>query len=315
MNLTNRSVTSQGKSKCDKFGPLCGSPAVYSRRLTEVQVNPINSRRNGIGGEDSAATHASSAGPAAVVTRMKIRENQQHRLPNALRAGLARTLICLCLMAIGWMWHSARSEDPQLTLQASAQCGDVRGIEWAVARGATIEGRDAGGLTPLLLAARANHRAAVECLLQHGAKVNAGSDIYGTALILAAQNSEIDMVRYLLAAGADVNALTKTHCTALWCCAISGDANALPIARELIRAGADVNLANETGDTPLILAVATGNIDVARALIIAGADLDQTNRAGECALDVASRAGNSAMVKLLQARGQETARRGSRHPS
>jgi ankyrin repeat protein len=213
---------------------------------------------------------------------MNFDENQQNPLSNRLRAGLARAIFCLFLLAIGVMWHFAEPDDPQTMLLSSSQNGDVRHIERALSRGAAIDAQGSGGLTPLILAARGNHRAAVEYLLQHHANVNACSDVYGTALILAAQNGQIEMVKQLLAAGADVNAVTKLRCTALWSCATSGD----PISAE-----------------------------VAHIVIDAGADPHRTNLAGQSALDVATRARDSAMVKLLQARERETALPRPRRPS
>src|SRR4051794_28408451 len=114
--------------------------------------------------------------------------NQPDWLRIDLRAVISRAIGCVCLLAIGMMWYWARSDDPQTALLASSQDGDVCGIDRALARGAAIDRRDACGLTPLIVAARANRVPAVQCLLRHGASVNARSDIYGTALTVASQN-------------------------------------------------------------------------------------------------------------------------------
>lgn len=82
-------------------------------------------------------------------------------------------------------------------------------------RPASIDARDANGLTQLMIAASAGQTATVRTLLASGASIDTTSADGRTALIAAAQNGHIDTVKALIAAGADLNRDTKGTGTAL----------------------------------------------------------------------------------------------------
>jgi ankyrin repeat protein len=71
--------------------------------------------------------------------------------------------------------------------------------------GANINVRDSGndGATALCVASRWGHIEIVKVLLNHGAAVNAASDLGITPLLEAAENGNAHIVRLLLNAGAD----------------------------------------------------------------------------------------------------------------
>jgi len=67
---------------------------------------------------------------------------------------------------------AAAGAQPNELLDA-ARAGRTRQVEEAIAKGGTVEGRDARGRTPLMLAAEGGHAAAVRILLGNGADSNA----------------------------------------------------------------------------------------------------------------------------------------------
>src|SRR5688572_29248936 len=158
-----------------------------------------------------------------------------------------------------------------------------------------------GGATPLMYAAAVGSTAAMNILLDNGAKANATNATGATALMWAA--TDIAKVRLLLSRGADVNIASQRGRTALQSAARSdrsaaivrlllaagadakavdgAKANALHAAtlgndtdtiRLIVDAGADVNAADFAGFTPLINAAANRNLDATRLLLAKGAD-------------------------------------------
>lgn len=89
---------------------------------------------------------------------------------------------------------------------------------------------------------------------------------------------------------------------------ISRRRNAAPVVLQAIRAGADVNACDEdTGNTALMKAVASANVEVSRILLENGADPNARNKKGETALMAAvkccSRDENT--VRLLIEKGAD----------
>lgn len=147
-------------------------------------------------------------------------------------------------------------------------------LELLVAHGvAAVDGADSTGLTPLMLATRANNRAVVQRLLALGASVGLVSDDGTTALSDAALAAPA-IVDALLDAGADPNQRIARGETALFSAAVSRSVEGL---RALLRRGADVRVVAEFGCTALSKALymmtdRTLCRDMALALLDAGAD-------------------------------------------
>ncbi|MCH8999315.1 MAG: ankyrin repeat domain-containing protein, partial [Proteobacteria bacterium] len=81
---------------------------------------------------------------------------------------------------------------------------DVELADFALSKGARVDGRDAHGLTPLLIAALFDSPGALELLLERGADPAAARQDGLTALHLAAYKGYHRLVRPLIAAGAPV---------------------------------------------------------------------------------------------------------------
>jgi len=99
-------------------------------------------------------------------------------------------------------------------------------------------------------------------------------------------------MKLLLESGADVNAQNAFHATALiWA---SGD----PVkSRILVERGADVNVRTQQGRTPLMgAAKRNGNSDLVRLLLEKGADM---NTPGDTTLVTAAQSGDVENMRLL----------------
>src|SRR6516164_315006 len=138
--------------------------------------------------------------------------------------------------------------------------------------------RAATPIAPELVAAiRAADAQAVRKLLDNGADVN-GRDAEGnTPLILASFYASPKCVALLLEKGADANAANQAGVTALIRAATSYEKT-----RSLVDAGAEVRVRTaDLGNTPLILAARrAGNFRTVKLLLERGADATEHNNIG-----------------------------------
>jgi uncharacterized protein len=82
----------------------------------------------------------------------------------------------------------------------------------------------------------------------------------------------------------------------------TGDARGMP---ELLRQGIDVNMHDETGQTPLIAAALSGQVEIARILIDDKADVRARTQNGMTALHAAAYAGSVEIAQMLIAGGAD----------
>ena len=128
-----------------------------------------------------------------------------------------------------------------------------------------------GGLTPLMLACRRGHAAAVKVLLDKGARLDATSKSGCTPLALAAEAGAADVVATLLDKGASTEAADNKQHTPLM---NASDMGHIEVVELLLAAKASVEARNKTAMTALMFASQSGNLDCARALVVAGAQLN-----------------------------------------
>ncbi len=100
-------------------------------------------------------------------------------------------------------------------LNRAAMIGDTDAVEAILARGVSVNARDASGRTPLIEASFGGHSNTVKFLLSRGAQVNIKDGSGWTALMEAASKVHTDVVKILLTAGARVNSVSDPGATPL----------------------------------------------------------------------------------------------------
>ena len=128
---------------------------------------------------------------------------------------------------------------------ASAQSADPSNTAPKASSNASLDARNARGLTALVAAASSGDAAAVKSLLAQGAAVDATAADGRTALIAAAQSGKIEIVAALVAAGANLNWSARATGTALNVAENTGQAQ---IAALLLASGAH-STGKSVGDT------------------------------------------------------------------
>ncbi|XP_046402376.1 ankyrin repeat and KH domain-containing protein mask-like [Ischnura elegans] len=165
--------------------------------------------------------------------------------------------------------RTAGDRTSALHLAASRGLRDV--VAALLAGGANVDAPDASDRTPLMLAAARGHCETVDQLIREGARINT-EEIHGyTPLCEAVWKGSVGVVRSLLGAGARI---TQSH--HLLHHSVLGRQGA-EAASLLLQAGCVANLRDDSGDTPLLLAARTGQVDVARVLIRNGASVNYPN--------------------------------------
>jgi ankyrin repeat protein len=149
--------------------------------------------------------------------------------------------------------------------------------------------------TPLTMAARENSWKAFDALLDSPkVDVNLSNSYKETPLMYAALLGDLPRTQRLLSKGAKVN---QPGWSALHYAAIKGHAKIVTL---LLSKGALVNEPSPDGDTPLILAVKSGDVPTVQALIGAGADPLLSNFKAQNAIETARAEGRSSLASALE---------------
>lgn len=149
--------------------------------------------------------------------------------------------------------------------------------------------------TPLTMAARENSWRAFDALLGN-AKVDVNQANYykETPLMYTALVGDLPRTQLLLSKGARVN---QPGWSALHYAAIKGHAKIVTL---LLSKGALVNEPSPDGDTPLILAVKSGDAATVQALVGAGADPLLSNFKAQNAIETARAEGRGSLANALE---------------
>jgi uncharacterized protein len=150
--------------------------------------------------------------------------------------------------------------------------------------------------TPLITAIKNQDRQAARTLLKQKALVTQTEPDGTTALHWAVQVDDLDLVQALLRAGAS-NVANRYGSTPLELAAVNGNPR---IIEALLQAGADAKAATAEGESVLMTASRTGNVEAMRVLLVHGADPNaHENWYGETALIWAAAENHAAAVRLL----------------
>jgi ankyrin repeat protein len=140
--------------------------------------------------------------------------------------------------------------------------------------GADVNGRDAEGNTPLILASFYASPECVQLLLEKGGDVNAANKAGATPLIRAVTGYE--KTRLLVAAGAKVGVRTTAGNTPLILAGRrAGNSRTVHL---LLERGADATERNDAGVSPVLAGAASGDVETVRLLLDAGAQAEDSPR-------------------------------------
>jgi ankyrin repeat protein len=221
----------------------------------------------------------------------------------------------------------------------AARVGRLGNLKLLLERGANANAKDYIDEAPLGVAARYGHAECVSMLLEAGADIDAWHDpkknaVGESALCSAVRKRFADVVNVLLAAGANPNAFPPNGLVPLQQAAECGDremcqllvqsgaainenggflgdtalhrtvsSKRIETQRILLELGADVNMRARSGETPLMRAVVTDNVEGIFELLKWKPDLHAVDAEGYTALDLAKECGRGEIAEILEQTG------------
>ena len=158
----------------------------------------------------------------------------------------------------------------------------------------------------LLAAARDDDVQFVKALLDAGADPKFSSKDGLTALMIAADSGSAEMVDILIAAGSDVNAADKQRSgSTVLMSAAGSNRDASRKVRALLKSGADAKRTDEYGETALMMAIGSDNVDAVEDLIRAGSNVSRGGYQGWTPLMHAAGRGRARIVSILLQAGAD----------
>jgi ankyrin repeat protein len=210
-------------------------------------------------------------------------------------------LLAYCLGAASFAGASPE-ESPADQFANAIESGDLNAVKALVEGGHPVDTpiayveKDA---TPLYKAAGEGRTEIVRYLIAHGANVNyRGSEWGHTPLSEAAQRGFDDVIDVLLKAGADPRVKDRNGYTAFAIAVLGGQND---VAESLLKYG-DVNGADSYGNTLLMAATTTGQVEAIRWLVAKGTDVNKVSQleyGGRTALIDAAEVGQLESARTL----------------
>ena len=176
----------------------------------------------------------------------------------------------------------AENEDWNL-LHSAAEGGDVLIIEMMLSLGFDVNSKDSFGTTPLLVAAAAGKKQAVDCLLSKGADPSLRTLIGRNLLHAAVEGGNVSIMETVLSLDipVTVNSVDEEGHTALM---VAAKSNNLETLEFLLSNGADPCFKNENGRDVLFISAQYGCTDVIQRLLSFGVDIDSRDHEGHTPL-------------------------------
>ena len=174
-----------------------------------------------------------------------------------------------------------------------------------LARGASVQARDARGRTALLAATHANDVESARLLIAAGADVNAKDAIEDSPFLYAGAEGRLDILRLILPAKPDLRSLNRYGGTALIPACHHGHVETV---RELLKTAIPVDHVNKLGWSALLETVILGDgsaryQEITRLLLAHGANPRLADHDGVTPLMHARRRGHAALAALIAAAG------------
>ncbi len=224
--------------------------------------------------------------------------------------------------------------DGSAALHWAAYHDSKEGVQGLINAGANVNITTDLGVSPLWLAAENGNAENTALLLQAGADPNIALASGETIVMTAAQSGNADVVRQVLAAGANPNVAVTRGQTALMWAANRGNSD---VVKVLLEHGADYAARSqvreqyvksekeqdsnpaykywieEGGNTPLIFAARSGDLESVQHIVDAGADVNALSAFGTSPLIMAVHGGNARAVEYLLQQGAEVDSSASGH--
>ncbi|MFT7773650.1 ankyrin repeat domain-containing protein [Roseateles sp.] len=199
-------------------------------------------------------------------------------------------------LAVGALAAAALAQAAPIDdLVIAAELNDGRAVLSLLLKGVDPNQADGRGRKAIFIAVREESLRALDSLLASPQTEVDGPNAQGeTPLMIAAIRGSLPAVQVLVKRGAAINrqGWTPLH----YACA--GPDNG--VAAFLIAQGAEINARSENGTTPLMMAARYGNSDLVPLLLKAGAEPRAANEQELTAADFAARGGRDLMAKELR---------------
>lgn len=171
-----------------------------------------------------------------------------------------------------------------------------------VRSGASLDGVDGKGRTPLHLAAAEGLPASIRALVERGANLSAIDDKGDTPFHTAARAGNVKNLAVFATISAGPDPRNANGETPLHVAAQIGSTNAI---KALVHLGANLGSTASNGDTPVAVAAMHGQPTSIDTLVALGAEVNPKNRDGEFPIHLAARAGDPDCVAALTAFGAD----------
>jgi ankyrin repeat protein len=202
---------------------------------------------------------------------------------------------CEALDIIKWLLEiediKLSDGETHTALGVAAKIGNIEVMRLLIDRGAEVNERVAGDMTPLKMASIFGKTEAVRFLLEKGAVVDGVNSFHQTPLMLAASQGRTEIVKCLIENGAKINCRDKDRMTALMSAAQYGRTE---VVKYLVEKNANVNAKNKDKMTALMIASEHGHIKIVHVLL-----LNNAKFVGK-ALSIAQEKGHQDIIGVLE---------------